>query len=128
MNLAVDASNLAGLRVLIIEDESMVAMLLEDSLAEIGCEVVGIASRFNDAVEKAKSLAFDIAILDVNLNGRHTFSIADSLAERGVAFVVATGYGATSLPASLHKVPILQKPFRQLDLERALQAAITVLR
>jgi CheY-like chemotaxis protein len=128
MNLAVAATELAGLRVFVIEDESMVAMLLQDMLAEIGCEVIGFASRFNDAVEKAKSLAFEVAILDVNLNGRHTFSIADSLAERGVAFVVATGYGTTSLPESLHRVPILQKPFRQQDLQRALRAAMTVLR
>ena len=122
--MAVAASNLAGLRALVIEDESIVAMFLQDTLAEIGCEVIGIASRFDDAVEKAKSLAFDIAILDVNLNGRNTFPIADSLTERGVAFVVATGYGATNLPQSLQRVPILQKPFRQRDLERALRAAL----
>ena len=122
--LAIAASSLAGLQVLVIEDESMVAMLLQDTLAEIGCEVIGIASRFDDAVKKAKSLTFDIAVLDVNLNGRNTFPIADSLAERGVAFVVATGYGATSLPRSLQRVPILQKPFRQRDLERALRAAL----
>jgi len=122
--LAVAASNLAGLRALVIEDESIVAMFLQDTLAEIGCEVIGIASRFDDAVEKVKSLAFDIAILDVNLNGRNTFPIADSLTERGVAFVVATGYGATDLPQSLQRVPILQKPFRQRDLERALRAAL----
>ena len=124
MNLALDAKNFAGLRVLVIEDESMVAMLLEDTLAEIGCEVIGIASRFDDAVAKAKSLAFDIAILDVNLNGRKAFSIADLLAERGVAFVVATGYSVISLPASLQRAPVLQKPFRRRDLERALRAAL----
>lgn len=122
--MAVAESSLAGLRVLVIEDESMVVMRLEDTLAEIGCEVIGVASRFDDALEKAKSLMLDIAILDVNLNGRHTFVIADTLADRGVAFVVATGYGATSLPKSLQSVPILQKPFRQQDLERALRAAL----
>ena len=124
MNLPATATDLVGLRVLVIEDESMVAMLIQDTLAEIGCEVIGIASRFNEAVEKAKSLAFDIAILDINLNGRHTFTIADLLAERGVAFTVATGYGATGLPASLQRVPILEKPFRKRDLERALRAAL----
>jgi len=103
----------------------MVAMLLEDTLADIGCLVVAVASRFGDAVKKAESLAFDIAILDVNLNGQNTSSIADLLAERGVAFVVATGYGPTGLPESLQKVPLLQKPYRQRDLVRALQAALT---
>lgn len=126
MNLAVAPSDLAGLRLLVIEDESMVAMLLEDMLSEIGCEVVGVAARVNDAAEKAKSLAFDIAILDVNLNGRNTFAIADSLTERGVAFVVATGYGAVSLPESLQRVPILQKPYQQRDLVRALRAALVL--
>lgn len=122
--MPVGVSNLAGLRVLVIEDESMVAMLIQDMLAEIGCDVIGVASRFDDAAKKAKSLVFEIAILDVNLNGRHTFPIADSLAERGIAFVVATGYGATILPESLQKVPILEKPFLQRDLARALRAAL----
>lgn len=125
MNLAEAASDLAGLRVLVIEDEAMVAMLLEDSLAEIGCEVVGVASRLDDAVEKTKALSFDVAIVDVNLNGRNTLSVAASLAEQGVAFVIAIGYGPTGLPASLQTVPILQKPYRQRDLVRVLRAALT---
>ena len=124
MSLALDAKNLAGLRVLVIEDESMVAMLLEDTLTEIGCEVIEIASRFDDAVAKIKSLAFDIAILDINLNGRLALPIADLLAERGVPFVVATGYSATNLPKWLQRAPILQKPFQQRDLERSLRAAL----
>jgi len=123
--MAVAPIDLAGLRVLVIEDESMVAMLLEDTLAEIGCEVIGVASRFDDAVAKARLLSFDIAILDVNLNGRNTFSIADWLAEQGVSFVIATGYGSTGLPASLQTAPILQKPYRQRDLVRALRTALT---
>jgi DNA-binding response OmpR family regulator len=102
----------------------MVAMLLEDTLTEIGCEVIAVASRFNDAVEKAKSLAFDIVILDVNLNGQDTSPIAASMAERGVAFVVATGYGATALPEPLQRAPILQKPYRLRDLVQALRAAL----
>ena len=122
--MALTVRNLARLRGLIIEDESMVAMLLEDTLIEIGCEVIGIASRFDDAIAKANSMAFDIAILDINLDGRKTFSIADSFAERGVAFVVATGYDATSLPGWLQRAPILHKPFRQRDLERALWTAL----
>ena len=120
------SNDLAGRRVLVIEDESLVMMLLEDTLAEIGCEVAGLASRIPDAMEKAKSLSFDIAILDVNLNGEPSFPIADALVDRGTPFVFATGYGAASLPAALQGVPILQKPFQQSDLERALRAAIGV--
>jgi CheY-like chemotaxis protein len=114
--------------VLVIEDESMVTMLIQDTLADIGCEVIGLASRFDDAIEKARSLLFDVAILDVNLNGRQTFPIAEVLSERGLAFVFSTGYGAMNLPQSLQKAPILQKPFQQRDLEQALQAALTFAR
>jgi CheY-like chemotaxis protein len=120
-----DECDLVGRRVLVVEDESMVTMLIQDMLADMGCEVVGSASRLSDAVEKATSLSFDVAILDVNLNGERTFQIADMLTERGVGFVFATGYGATSVPASFDRVPVLQKPFHQEDLERALRAALT---
>jgi CheY-like chemotaxis protein len=99
-------------------------MFIQDTLADIGCEVAGVASRFNEAVEKARTLAFDVAILDVNLDGEQTFPIAEALVARGMPFVFATGYSATSLPAMLQRAPILQKPFRQSDLEQALRAAL----
>lgn len=118
-------NSLAGRRVLVIEDEPLVAMLLEDALSEIGCEVAGVASRFQDALDKARSLSFDVAILDFNLNGQQTFGIAETLLGRGMPFVIATGYGVMSLPASLQG-PVLQKPFQQNDLEKALCAALTV--
>lgn len=117
-------ANLIGRRILLIEDESLVVMLLQDLLDDLGCQVVDTASRFDDAVEKANSLAFDVAILDVNLNGQQTFPIAEALADRGVPFVFSTGYGAASLPKPLQHAPLLQKPFHRRDLERALQAAM----
>jgi CheY-like chemotaxis protein len=118
------ARNLAGRRVLVIEDESMVMMLLQDMLEDIGCVVVGSASRLAEATEKARSLAFDVAILDVNLNGVRTFPVAAVLAERGVGFVFATGYGTANLPPEFAGTPVLQKPFEQQELERALRAAL----
>jgi CheY-like chemotaxis protein len=117
-------ASLAGRRVLVVEDEALVTMLLQDTLEEIGCEIAGLASRFGDALEKATALAFDAAILDVNLNGQQTFPIAEALRTRGLPFVFATGYGAGSLPASMQQVPVLQKPFQQRDLENALRAAL----
>lgn len=117
-------TRLAGQRILVVEDESLVTMLLQDTLAGIGCEIVGLASRFEDAIAKAESLSFDVAILDVNLDGRQTIPIARALSDRGVAFIWATGYGGDSLPDELRKVPVLQKPFQQRDLERALKAAL----
>jgi CheY-like chemotaxis protein len=118
------ARDLAGRRVLVIEDESMVMMLLRDMLEDIGCVVAGSASRIEEATEKASSLACDVAILDVNLNGTRTFPIAEVLAQRGIGFVFATGYGTASMPSAFAGIPVLQKPFAQQDLERALRAAL----
>jgi CheY-like chemotaxis protein len=117
---------LAGRRVLVVEDESMVIMLLQDFLEDMGCEVAGIASRLKEALEKIDALAFDVAILDVNLNGQQTLPVAQALLARGRAIVFATGYAATSVPPELRGVPILQKPFQQQDLERALRAALHI--
>jgi CheY-like chemotaxis protein len=116
--------SLKGCRVLIVEDESLVAMLLEEMLEHLGCEVVATASRFPDALEKASTLSFDAAILDVNLNGQTSFPIADALVRRPTAFILATGYGAGAIPARLVQIPVLQKPFRLADLERALLGAL----
>lgn len=116
--------DLAGRRVFVIEDESLVRMFIEDMLSDIGCEIVGTASRFDEAVSKANGLSFDVAILDVNLNGQPAFPIAKALSERGVPFVWATGYGSGGLPPTHQKAPILHKPFQQSDLERALRAAL----
>lgn len=119
------ARSLSRRRILVIEDESMVMMLLRDMLEDIGCVLAGSASRIEEATEKAKSLVFDVAILDVNLNGTRTFPIAEVLTERGIGFVFATGYGTASLPPAFAGTPVLQKPFSQQDLERALRAALT---
>lgn len=113
-----------GLRVLIIEDESMVAMLIEDMLADLGCTIAGVASRLDEAMGKVSSLAFDAAILDVNLNGSLTHPVAEALVERGTPFILATGYGASGVPETLRRVPVLTKPFYQRDLEQALAAAL----
>jgi CheY-like chemotaxis protein len=117
-------TDLSGRRVLVVEDESRIAMLIRDTLEDMGCEVVATAARFDDAWEKATSLPFDVALLDVNLDGESSYPIAQELANRGRAFVFATGYGTSSLPESLQGAPILQKPFMRSDLERALRAAL----
>jgi CheY-like chemotaxis protein len=118
------APDLAGRRVLLVEDESLIIMMIEDALADLGCEVAGVASRFDDAMTKAGTLAFDIAVLDVNLNGLRTFPIAEIIQARGIAFVFATGYGSTSVPEGLDTVPVLQKPFAARDLGQALSKAL----
>jgi len=117
-------TDLSGRRVLVVEDESRIAMLIRDTLQDMGCEVVATASRFEDAWEKATSLPFDVALLDVNLNGKPSYPIAEALANRGTAFVFATGYGTSNVPEALHSAPVLQKPFMRCDLERALRQAL----
>jgi len=111
---------LEGLRVLVVEDEMMVSMLIEDMLAELGCEVVGPASRLEDATELAKKAEPDCAVLDVNLGGQPIFPLADLLRERGVPFAFATGYGDAGLRDVDRGTPVLQKPFREGDLARVL--------
>jgi CheY-like chemotaxis protein len=108
-----------GLRVLLVEDESVVAMLLEDILGELGCEVVGPVAQISKAVEIARHERLDAAILDVNLNGREVYPVADALAARNIPFIFATGYGKDSLRAPYDNRPMLQKPFQQRDVDAA---------
>jgi CheY-like chemotaxis protein len=116
--------NLKGRRVLVVEDDPMVAMLLVDMLEAIGCEIAAVASRLEDALEKAQRLSFDLAILDVNLAGATTFHVAELLSKRAIRFVFATGYGNAHLPADLANAPVLQKPFVAHDVARALRRAV----
>ena len=88
---------LSGRRVLVIEDDMMVVMLLEDMLANLGCEVVGPAARVNQALAMIDAEAIDAAVLDVNLNGKKSYPIADALVARGVPFVFSTGYDKDTL-------------------------------
>lgn len=107
-----------GLRVLLVEDENLVAMLLEDMLAELGHSVVGPVARLKKALEMAQHEAIDLAIVDVNINGEQAYPVAEALAARGIPFVFSTGYGEHGLPPQYHGHPTLQKPFQQHDLEK----------
>jgi DNA-binding NtrC family response regulator len=120
-----EESSLQGLRVLVVEDETLVAMLLEDMLADHGCEVAATASRIGQALEYIAddSLAIEAAILDVNLAGEPSFPLAEALAERGVPFVFATGYGSGGLPEAWRDRPTLQKPFSHDEVGRMLARA-----
>jgi CheY-like chemotaxis protein len=115
-----DTAKLAGLRVLVVEDEMMVSMLIEDMLADMGCVVVGPASRLDEAIELMKASELDCAVLDVNLGGQPIFPLADLLRERGCPFAFATGYGDAGLRDVDRGSPVLQKPFREGDLARVL--------
>ncbi len=112
--------DLTGLRVLVVEDEMMVAMLMEDMLADLGCIVVGPISRLDEAMESVSELELDCAVLDVNLGDQSVFPLADLLRERGLPYAFATGYGDAGLRPVDKGAPVLQKPFREADLARVL--------
>ncbi len=110
----------AGLRVLVVEDEMMVSMLIEDMLTDLGCTIVGPASRLDEAMALAEESAIDCAVLDVNLGGQPIFPLADKLRASGRPFAFATGYGDAGLREVDRGSPVLQKPFREGDLARVL--------
>ncbi len=113
-----------ALRILVVEDELMIRMLLEDMLGELGYTVAAAAANMNEALEAAKNADFDLAILDVNLNGEPVSPVADALVARGVPFVFATGYGEHGLPEPYRDRPTLKKPFQLEGLEQMLHSAI----
>ena len=115
-----DLAQLDGLRVLVVEDEMMVSMLIEDMLTDLGCVVVGPASRLDEAIQLANDTQLDCAVLDVNLGGQPIFPLADILRAKGVPFAFATGYGDAGLRDADRGSPVLQKPFREGDLARVL--------
>ena len=115
---------LAGRSILIVEDEWIILTLLENILDDLGCRVAGAASHIDEAADKLSSLSFDAAILDVNLNGEPTYSLAKMLRDKGKPFVFATGYGPANVPPTLHDVPVIAKPFDRRDLIRALKAVL----
>lgn len=112
------------MRVLVVEDEFAVLLLVEDMLAELGCEIAGTASRLEEAVTLARTLDFDAAVLDVNLNGQPVSPVAEIVAERGVPIVFSTGYGRSGLEPRWRDRPVLQKPYRVEELAAALKDAL----
>ena len=124
MSVVDSETKLAGKRVLVVEDESLVSMMLEDYLEELGCVLAGSAARLPSAQDAARTLNFDVAVLDVNLDGQESFSVADILTRRNIPFVFSTGYGGGGLPDRLKGTPVLQKPFLQADLARVLSRVL----
>lgn len=114
---------LTGTRVLVVEDEAIIAMMLEEYLALLGCEVVATATRLEAAKEKARIAAIDVAVLDINLAGQNSYPVADILSARGIPFIFATGYGSINLLPKLQNFVVLSKPFSMDQLADALRSA-----
>jgi len=112
------------LRVLVVEDELMISMLVEDMLAELGHQVAATAASIEDARRLATEGDFDVALLDVNLNGTKVDAVADTLVRRDIPFVFTTGYGQQGLPNGYRRWPTLQKPYQTEQLGEALAHAV----
>jgi two-component sensor histidine kinase/PAS domain-containing protein len=118
-------SALAGRRILVVEDEAIVAWALEDMLSELGCTVVGPAARVSQALIIVENEPIDAAVLDVNLNGEKCYPIADALRTLGVPFLFSTAYNRDSLQKKYLSSPMLQKPFERSTLGNALEDLLT---
>ncbi len=118
--MTVTTEDSTGRRVLVVEDESMIRLLLDGMLSELGYTMAGEAGRLDEAVALAKEGEFDLAILDVNLNGQPVTPVVEILLQRKVPFVFASGYGRRGIPDGCPEAPLLQKPFQSEALARAL--------
>jgi len=117
-------TELSGIRVLVVEDEGVVALMIEDMLQDLGCEIAASAARLADACEIAASAEIDLAVLDVNVNGQPVFPVAEVLRERQIPFVFSTGYGASGLPQEFDGHPVLGKPFSERELRKTIALAL----
>ncbi len=115
-------SSYSGLRVLVVEDEPVVAMCLEDILETLGCETIGPAGRLAEGLALAEREELGAAILDINLAGERSTPIAEMLRRRGVPVVFASGYGAA--PEGFEHLPLIAKPYSEADIDAALQGLL----
>lgn len=122
--MAIEATSLVGKRVLVVEDESLIASLIEDYLADVGCDTVGPFDSVAGALEAVRSETFDAAVLDVNLVGERSYPVADALTARGIPFLFLSGYGDAGLQPGLRTGRICTKPFRGDDLTGMLAAIL----
>jgi len=118
--------SLSGLRLLVVEDEAMIALMIEDMLDMFGCVVVDVAGTLARglAIASDEQLSIDGAILDINLGGEQVYPVAERLRKRGVPFIFCTGYGRAGLAPSFAHVPTLAKPYQAEDLEHMLVAVM----
>ena len=118
------AARTSGGSVFLVEDEVMIRMMVADMLEELGFTVAAEAGEINEAMKLAESTEFDIAILDVNVNGKVISPVAELIKARNRPFIFATGYGSSGLPAEYRDRPALQKPFQIETLARTIEQAL----
>jgi DNA-binding response OmpR family regulator len=114
-------------RILVVEDEMTIALSIEDMLVELGHEVIDLAMRLPQGLALAQAAEFDLAILDVNLDGRPSFPIADILNDRGVPYLFLTGYGSAGIDLAHRRGKIvIKKPFDLADLKVGISRLMSV--
>jgi DNA-binding response OmpR family regulator len=118
-------TELAGKRILLVEDEAIIAFAVEDMLMELGCEVVGPAMHLEEAEALARQAAIDAAILDVNINDARSYPIAELLEGRGVPFLFASGYDLSGLQWNGSPTELLAKPYRKEQIRAALEGLLS---
>jgi CheY-like chemotaxis protein len=111
-------------RVLLVEDEALVALMIEEMLVELGFNVVASAGQLKRACELATNAVFDLAVLDVNLGGEMAFPVAHILRTRSIPFLFSTGYGAPSLADQFSGVPVIGKPFSVDQLRQKIEVLL----
>lgn len=108
---------MAGRRILVVEDETLIAIDIEEILQALGCEIVGPTGKLETALQLASDEMLDAAILDVTIRGGKVYPVAEQLLARGIPFILASGYGDWALPEPLRDQPRLTKPFTAAELE-----------
>jgi two-component SAPR family response regulator len=111
-------------RIFIVEDEALIAMLIEDMLEELEHEVIGSAQRLDEAMTMARSIECDLAILDINLNGKMSSPVAGILRERSIPFFFASGYGRSGLDENFAESAVLAKPFGLNQMDQAIRKVL----
>jgi CheY-like chemotaxis protein len=116
---------LSGRRVLVVEDELLLAMMIEDMLADLGCGAVSTAATVDEALALIDAHVFDAAMLDMNLNGNASHSVAEVLVARGVPFIYSTGNNGGTMKPGFEDRPVLRKPFKDEQLVEILSHLVS---
>jgi CheY-like chemotaxis protein len=123
-DILMTATRPPGASVFLVEDEVMIRMMVADMLEELGFRIAAEAGEINEAIRLAQSAEFDLAILDVNVNGKVISPVAELITARNRPFIFATGYGSSGLPEEYRDRPALQKPFQLETLARMIDSTL----
>jgi CheY-like chemotaxis protein len=119
-----DSGELAGMRILVAEDEFFVALVVEETLHDLGCTVLGPFPDLAQAIEAVTREPVDAAVLDINLGGEMVYPLAEHLHRRGIPFVFTTGYASADLPERFRVFACLRKPVDAASLKQAVRKLV----